>query len=393
MPSLIPGEAPVPCIWPAGAASPLRRTARWFKRLLGSLKWQFYPVFRARWVPRLRRSGSGPLRIFAAFHHFNAEDFYFQPALEHFGEVLRFEWGPTFNEYDMSWHWGGKQWMNYELLRAVQEAHAERPIDFFFAYVSGRTVFPSTIRAIGMMGIPTVNVALDDRLKFVSGLEATGLAGNIDLASVFTLCWTNAQEVVARYEAAGGHAIYMPQGVNPEIFHPYDVPRDIDISFVGQKYGQRPRVIAYLREHGLDVQAFGSGWGSGEIPVEEMVRIYSRSRISLGIGTMANTTDVVTIKGRDFEVPMSGGFYLTQCNPDLEEFYAIGKEIVCYTSFDDLVEKARYYLAHPDEAEQIREAGLRRARRDHTLVQRFHRLFEALQQQTGIPFSELLRTE
>jgi hypothetical protein len=176
----------------------------------------------------------------------------------------------------------------------------------------------------------------------------------------------------------------MPPGANPEVFHPHDLPRDIDVCFVGQKYGQRPKLIAHLRERGINVQAFGRGWESGELPMEEVVKLFSRSKITLGSGTVGNSSDVVHIKGRDFEVPMSGGFYVTQYNPELEEFYDIGREIVCYESPDDLVDKIRYYLEHPQEIEEIRRAGLRRARQEHTWVERFRQAFSAM----GIPVPE-----
>ena len=234
------------------------------------------------------------------------------------------------------------------------------------------------IRAIGMMGIPTLNIFLDDKRKFYGSLEPTGFAGMVDIASAFTLCWTTTKEAVANYEHVGARVIYLPPGANPDVFHPYDLPRDIDVCFVGQKYGQRPQIMAYLRERGINVQTFGRAWASGEVPMEEMVKLFSRSKITLGIGTVGDSANVVCIKGRDFEVPMSGGFYLTQYNPDLEEFYETGKEIVCYESPDDLLEKIRHYLAHPQEAEEIRQAGLRRARQEHTWMGRFQQAFVAM---------------
>jgi hypothetical protein len=325
------------------------------------------------------------LHIFAAFRHHNWEDHNLQPALEALGKVVRFNWHPPYDQYDPQWHWGGKQRMNIELFRAVQAVHKQQPIDVFFSYLSGRLVFPGIIRAIGMMGIPTLNICLDDKAKFNGSLEPTGFSGMVDIANAFTLCWTTTREAVATYGRVGARAIYMPPGANPGVFRPYDLPRDIDVCFVGQKYGQRPQLIAYLRERGINVQTFGRGWESGEISMDEMVRLFSRSNITLGIGTVGNSTDVVCIKGRDFEVPMSGGFYLTQYNPDLEEFYETGKEIVCYDSLDDLVEKIRYYLAHPQEAEEIRQAGLHRARREHTWVGRFRQAFVTM----GISVPEL----
>ena len=75
---------------------------------------------------------------------------------------------------------------------------------------------------------------------------------------------------------------------------------------------------------------------------------------------------------------MSRAFYLTGYIKDLEEFYNIGKEIVCYQDTDDLIDKIKYYLAHEDEAEEVREAGYQRARRDHTWTKRFEKIFKEM---------------
>ncbi len=47
----------------------------------------------------------------------------------------------------------------------------------------------------------------------------------------------------------------------------------------------------------------------------------------------------------------------------------------------ELVEKASYYLAHEDERERIRRAGMERARRDHTWQARFQQVFAEI----GLP--------
>lgn len=63
---------------------------------------------------------------------------------------------------------------------------------------------------------------------------------------------------------------------------------------------------------------------------------------------------------------------------ELEEFYEIGKEIVCYTGPEDLAEKIKYYLAHETERETIRKAGYDRCLRDHTWQKRFQTVFQQI---------------
>jgi len=45
---------------------------------------------------------------------------------------------------------------------------------------------------------------------------------------------------------------------------------------------------------------------------------------------------------------------------------------------DDLIQKIRYYLQHPDETEAIRRKGRERALCEHTWEARFARIFRLL---------------
>ena len=82
-----------------------------------------------------------------------------------------------------------------------------------------------------------------------------------------------------------------------------------------------------------------------------------------------------TVRLRDFEAPMCRTCYLTGHTDEITEFYEVGKEIETYRTKDELVDKSRFLLSHPDAAESLREAGYQRALCDHTWVRRFEELF------------------
>lgn len=185
-------------------------------------------------------------------------------------------------------------------------------------------------------------------------------------------------DALEKYVVEGAIPLYLPEGANPNIHRPYDEDKVYDVSFVGQCYGNRPEIIDKLREAGVRVEAFGPGWPNGPLTTEEMVRTWSRSKINLGFGGVLGHKEMYCLKGRDFEVPMSGGLYLTEHHAELIPFYDVGREIVTYTSFDDLVEKIRWLLSEPDQAEMIRRAGRARALREHTWEMRFDRVFRML---------------
>jgi spore maturation protein CgeB len=115
---------------------------------------------------------------------------------------------------------------------------------------------------------------------------------------------------------------------------------------------------------------------------EEYIRLYSRSKISLGFSSVAELPSrgepIKQVRLRDFEAPMSGAFYMVEYLEELAEFFTPDKEIVCFTGPEDLVEKARYYLAHDGERERIRKAGMQRARNEHTWHKRFEMVFRQI---------------
>lgn len=330
----------------------------------------------------LARRLQPPLHVFAAIHHSNWEDYNLIPALSKLGTLTRYDWvREGFNHNAPDWLPNQRARMNRALLSAVQAAHARQPIDLFFGYVGHWQVSRDTIEAINKLGIVTVNFALDDAQAFRGARRNGILPGRAPLASAFDLNWTNTRFYCEAYMVEGGIPLFLPEGANPEVHHPYPVPRDLDVVFVGQRYGPRPGLIRRLRQRGIPIQAHGQGWPSGELTIEQMVRLYSRSRITLGIGGVGHSLNVVCLKGRDFEVPMSGGLYLTSYNPELELSYDIGNEILCYRDMDDLVEQVRMGLSNPDRLEQIRAAGRARARREHTWQHRVAQLLSVL----GLP--------
>jgi spore maturation protein CgeB len=109
-----------------------------------------------------------------------------------------------------------------------------------------------------------------------------------------------------------------------------------------------------------------------------MAEVFSASRINLGMPWVLHSSRIPTLKGRDFEVPMAGGLYLTGYSDELSRHYRIGEEIVCYTSPQECVDIIRALLDQPKPCRRIRAAGHRRAMQHHTWDARFRRLFAFL---------------
>lgn len=332
-----------------------------------------------RRFPRQVPRSKGDLYILSIYHNYNWEGPSLGPSLAAFGDVRHLDWSDPVLA-------GGKQpddagWMeamNVGLLRTVQDWAAERPFDVVFTYLSGEQLSPETLEKLRGLGAPMVNLALNDKETFVGKIRNEHATGARDICRHFDLCWTSTIDALEKYVVEGATPFYLPEGANPDIHRPYDEDKVYDVSFVGQCYGNRPEIIGRLREAGIRVEAFGPGWPSGPLTTEEMVRTWSRSRINLGFGGVLGHKETYCLKGRDFEVPMSGGLYLTEHHKELTPFYDVGCEIVTYTGLNDLLEKIRWLLSDPDQAEIIRRAGRVRALREHTWEMRFDRVFRIL---------------
>ena len=282
------------------------------------------------------------------------------------------------------------------LLQQLRAAHARKRVDVLFTYYTDACIEAGALDEIRAMGIVTVN-------WYCNGSYQMRLVQEI--APRYDWCLVPEKFRLADYRAMGARPIYCQEAANPNVYKPYDVAREFDVTFIGQAYGERPLFIRDLFEHGIEVHVWGHGWRNPNpkyvpketyeailgIPEEyrndplsdeELVRTYSRSKINLGFSTCGDThlstERIVQVRLRDFEVPMSGGFYVVERIDELAEFFVPGKEIICYTGATELRESIRYYLAHDREREAIRVAGHERALRDHTWQKRFSCAFEQM---------------
>jgi spore maturation protein CgeB len=326
--------------------------------------------------PLLKPKKKGDLQILAIYHHYNWENESLRPSLEKFGPVRHYDWYDRFNhQQEQEWHRSVKEAMNRDLLAWAAQQASECPVDAIFTYLSGELIAPEIVRELSRLDVPMINLALNDKEHFVSKIRNGLSMGNRDICRWFTLSWTSTEDSLKKYCVEGAVPIYLPEGANPEIHRHYDLEKTIPVSFAGQCYGNRPEIIARLQKAGVQVEAYGAGWPHGPLSTKDMVRLYSKSRINLGFGGVIGFSDAYCLKGRDFEIPMSGGLYLTEQHPELERVYEIGKEIVTYRGFEDLLKKIRYLLDNPAAAEAIRQQGFERAHREHSWEMRFTKIF------------------
>lgn len=234
----------------------------------------------------------------------------------------------------------------------------------FFSH-SGRHISSNLLQKLKDLNVFTIIMSVDDKHQFNSPSGKDGTPHQIRVSTLADLYWTNWPLAVPLVNSLGGNGFFSPPGANPDIYYPRTTKKDIDVCFVGLNYGERSKIIGSLSRY-FRVEAYGKGWESGPVSFNEMLNLYSRAKIVLGIGGVNSTLSVQTLKGRDFEVPMCGATYLTSFNPELAEFFNIGKEIICWSTVENCIEIIYELLNHPKKCEDIGKNARLRSVSEHT---------------------------
>jgi spore maturation protein CgeB len=337
----------------------------------------------------------GRLGISRSYEYYN-----FYEALQHIGHDV------TFFEFDTLLAHEGRALMNERLADAVKSL---RP-DLLFAVLHTDEIDPGVVEWVSRhTGTVTLNWFCDDQWRFDTFSRFW--------APRFTWVATTSRRVWGRYRAAGiGNAILTQWACNQHRYSPLECAMRFDVTFVGQAHGHRRYLIREMHRRGLPVKVWGRGWRSlpwgrwygGPLSHEGMVRLFNETRVNLNFSNssieaipgnrgsrwqsglnrveralptewafLPRPAAVRQLKGRTFEIPGAGGFLLTEHVEELEEYYSLGREVVSFQSAEELIDCARFYLAHDAARRTVARAGYERTLRDHTYERRFADLFRA----------------
>jgi len=317
------------------------------------------------------------------------------------------------------------------ILDTFKVENKKNRFDLFFSYLTDSHIYHEVIDKIKRLGTPTANFSCNNTHQFY-------LTENISPHFDYNL--HSEKDADEKFRKIGANPLWFPMAANPKYYHPINTNKTYDVSFVGGNYAKRSYYTWHLLEHGINVHCFGPNWLVNKpyprlrnyvkeyrrysdllnaffsfsadkrnkyssrvslydfnkylrvkykpnlhYPVadETMIKIYSQSHISLGFLEVFDNHDSSLITKqhlhlREFEAPMCGSLYFTNYCQELEDFYEPDKEVIIYRNEYELLDKVKFYLTHPEEANIVREAGYKRAINCHTYQVRLKKLLNII---------------
>lgn len=168
------------------------------------------------------------------------------------------------------------------------------------------------------------------------------------------------KDAVDRMKADGiANPIWLPHAVEPLAYPKFDLlTKKYDVCFVGH-------VNSPNRVEALD-RLFSEfpNFYFGQQLFEDAARKYAEAKVVFNI----SMTDDINM--RTFECMATGSFLLTNWIPTIEDLFEDGKHLVLYRTHDEMVEKAKYYLAHDEEREKIAQTGCAEVLAKHKIQDR-----------------------
>jgi spore maturation protein CgeB len=347
-----------------------------------------------------------------SFEHYN----FYDSLVKAGNDIIYFDFKTLLQQH-------GKGWMNRRL---KEVAVSEKP-PLMLTVLFTEEIEEKTIRTISDAGHTlTLNWFTDDHWRFENFSRAW--------APQFNWVVTTSEGALSKYRQSGiGNVIKSQWACNHFLYRKLDLPLAYDVTFVGQPHGIRRALVESLRQDGIDVRTWGTGWQTGRASQEEMIRIFNQSRINLNLSNASvmstgllqragrTVKEIVSrgcdfvpcgqrlkklgkgllakaepstagqtagqkedthslqscfertdqIKGRNFEVPGCGGFLLTGRAENLEEYYVAGREVAVFDSVADLKKKIRLYLDDEGMRSSLADAGYQRTLQEHTYAHRF----------------------
>ena len=267
----------------------------------------------------------------------------------------------------------------WQFNRRVRQSVRLRHPDFVLVF-KGTAVAPATLADARRRGVwlcnfwPDVSTAghwrMDRRIfRLFDHVFTTKSFGIADLRAQFGIVNTS----------------FLPHGFDPQVHRPMAQGSGgsgaAPVSFVGGWSPHKEACLARLVDAiGPEkLRIWGNRWDRvRSAALRRAVRgdpvygdfyalVIAESRINLGLlaEVVPGASSGDRITSRTFHIPASGGFLLHERTAELAAYFEEDREVACFGSPDELVEKVVHYLDNEPERRRIAQAGQRRCVREN----------------------------
>jgi spore maturation protein CgeB len=242
-----------------------------------------------------------------------------------------------------------------------------------FAVEKGVWILPETVRALRRMSKKNLAVHWTPDAQLVDNRSRHFIAS---IPEYDVLVTTKPFEMT-HYKAEGAKDIMLIlQGYGERFARVglLDTAKDKDVVFIGHSQPHYRRCIQALVDADVPTQVWGPRWQRGTMFRPKLRKVIQsaglwgdsypemlkRSKIALGLLGKHIPETTTT---RSFEIPATGTFMLAERTDDHLALFEDNKEAVFFSNAEELCDKARFYLAHDMQREEIARAGQQRSQR------------------------------
>jgi spore maturation protein CgeB len=191
-----------------------------------------------------------------------------------------------------------------------------------------------------------------------------------------------------KLKTLGLNAFYLPEAMNPHWHKKCYTAIDNALLFAGNTYDYRHYLIWKLLQAGIkDIKLYGQRpprWAKDEVKDLFLNKFIVKEEKSLHFGSSfacINSTAMSegnSLNCRAFEIAGTGALQIMEFRQAVEDCFEPEKEIVTYSSFEELVHKIDYYKGNPSLALQVRNASYNRAVNEHTYEKRLTHMLDTI---------------
>lgn len=231
-------------------------------------------------------------------------------------------------------------------------------IDILFIYGSNNFFSPFALRSIKKRGVKIV--LWEGNLKFreTFQLAAIPLYDLIIVGDSYILPFL-------RQIMAHKNSVYLKGSGVPSKFYPMEITDEAkehygaEVSFIGKWFANREE---FLKNLDALPKIWGTGWQHSSLPNKNDITyldpskkslVYCSSKISLNL--RPGNQQINGFSSRIWEVPLCGGFILSEWSKDLIDLFDEDREIVVFRSPGEADTKISYYLQREEERMRLTE--------------------------------------